>query len=158
VSSVVTTITPFLNRELLLAALQEIGCKHTERTNEILLLDRKDYRGGRRFLFTGGRFLLQYDSDEAGQFYRPLNDKNHKSVTDFLLEVECTYNQLYAKRLEELERERLEEERLRLEEERKTFVKKQKETIIARAKARGYSVREEYGHKEIKLVLVRNVY
>jgi hypothetical protein len=58
----------------------------------------------------------------------------------------------------EEERLRVEEELWRLEEERRTYVEKQRQTIIANAKSQGYDIREEQVENKIKLVLVRTTY
>jgi len=72
--------------------------------------------------------------------------------------VERQYKEMYRRKLEELEQQRLEEERLRLERERQEFVEKQRAAVIARAKEKGYAVREEKAKGKIKLVLVRTTY
>jgi len=61
------------------------------------------------------------------------------------------------RRFEE-ERLQAEEELRRLEEERLTYVEKQRQTVIANARAQGYDVREERLENKIKLVLVRTAY
>ena len=47
-SAVVKTATPFINKELLLQALKNIGCNFTLQGNDILT-DRKDYYGFQSF-------------------------------------------------------------------------------------------------------------
>jgi hypothetical protein len=87
-----------------------------------------------------------------------LNVKEYKTVSSFLEAVEGKYHFFYNLKMEELEKQRQEEERIRLENERKAFVEKQKESIIAKAKEKGYSIKEENVKGKIKLVLVRNTY
>ena len=87
-----------------------------------------------------------------------IKNQEYKSVSEFLKTVENEYQSLYQKKLKELELKRLEEEKRRLEQERIAFIEKQKSTIIARAKEKGYSVKEENVKGKIKLVLVRNTY
>jgi hypothetical protein len=165
-SSVVKTITPFLDKELLLQALDAVGCKYTLRGNEILT-DRVDYRGNQKFVWNNSRYSFWHDSHE--NMWHNINTKEYKTVSGFLASVEKAYNTIYQKKLEEFERlrlealaeaerKRLEEERLRLERERQEYVEKQRSTIIAKAKEKGYSVREEKVKDKIKLVLVRNTY
>jgi len=150
-SSIVKTITPFLNKELLLQALDNVGCKYTIRENEIVM--SQDQR--QRFIWDNfGRFKFSYYSHN----YRESDFKELKAIHSFLGPLEQSYNELYRKKIEELERLRLEEERLRLEKERQEYVEKQKAHVIAKAKEKGYSVREEKAKGKIKLVLVRVTY
>jgi len=162
-SSIVKTITPFLNRELLLQALDSVRCRYTIQGNEIVM--NEDQR--QRFIWDSifGRFRLSYYSHN----YKESDFKELKEIHGFLVPLEQSYNELYRKKIEELEklrleaeaeaeRKRLEEERLRLERERQEYVEKQRTHIIAKAKEKGYSVREEKAKGKIKLVLVRTTY
>jgi hypothetical protein len=165
-SSVVKTITPFINRELLLQALDEVGCKYTIKGDSIVT-ERVDLRGNQEFIWKNRRFLFQHDS--YNYLWRDRNLKSYQPVSSFLKAVEKSYNVIYKRKLAEIERrrlaseveaerKRLEEERARLENERKDFVEKQKAEIIEKAKKEGYSVREEKVQEKIKLVLVRTTY
>ncbi len=166
-SAVVKTTTPFINKEILLQALKNIGCNFTLQGNEILT-ERKDYYGLQKFSLNNGRYVFLHDSsaDEGARYMTQIggypwgNIKNqeYKSVSEFLKSVENEYQSLYQKKLEEIELKRLEEEKIRLEKERIEFVEKQKTTIIERAKEQGYSIKEENVKGKIKLVLVRNTY
>lgn len=158
-SAVVKTITPFINQELLLQALDAVGCKYTIQGNEIIT-ERVDYYGNQKFVFINGRYQFQHDSSANRQFYpwRNINVKELRTVSSFLEAVEAQYHYFYEKKMEELEKQRREEERIRLENERKAFVEKQKQTIIAKAKEKGYTVKEEKVKGKVKLVLVRNTY
>lgn len=173
-SSVVKTITPFINRELLLQALDKIGCNYTISGNEIIT-DRQDYYGKQKFVLHNGKFIFLHDSSAENMRFGPhypwgnIDLKEYKTISSFLGAVEREYNAIYKKKLEELEQlrlaalaeaeqKRLEQERIRLEQERKDYVEKQKAAIIAKAKEKGYSVREAKVKEKIKLVLVRNTY
>jgi len=163
-SAVVKTITPFINKEMLLQALDCVGCKYTVSGNTIVT-ERTDYRGNQKFILTNGKFLFQHDSD---QFLWSTFNKNN-SVISFLEAVEKEYNRIYAEKLAELERIRqeqlaeqerirLEEEMKRIEQERIAYIEKQKQTIIQKAKEQGYSVQEKKVNNKIKLILHRNTY
>jgi hypothetical protein len=162
-SSIVKTITPFINKEILCEALKAIGCQYTI-TGDVILTDRHDYYGNQRFELMNGRFVFLHDSSAENMRFGPqypwgnINKQQYKTVSDFLRQVEASYNEVYRKRMEELERLRLEAERLRLEQERQDFVEKQKQTVIANAQKKGYAIREERVKDKIKLVLVRNTY
>jgi len=151
-SSIVKTVTPFLNKELLVQALDSVGCGYTINENEIIMSQDKR----QRFIWDKvfGRFKFSYYSRN----YRESDFKELKEIHKFLGPLEQSYNELYRKKIEELERLRLEEERLRLERERQEYVEKQRAHIIAKAKEKGYSVREEKAKGKIKLVLVRVTY
>jgi hypothetical protein len=164
-SAIVKTMTPFINRELLLKALDEIGCKYTllRQRNEILT-DRKDYYGLQKFVFDGKRYYFSHDSSAENMRFGPhypwgnINMQEYKTVSVFIKALEKQYNEVYHRQLEELERLRKEEDRIRLEKERQEYVEKQKQTVIEKAKKQGYSVREERMKNKIKLVLVRTTY
>jgi hypothetical protein len=162
-SSIVKTITPFLNREFLCEALKTVGCEYSIRGNAIIT-DRLDYYGKQKFEWKNGRFVFSHDSSAESMRFGPqypwgnINNQQYKTVSDFLRQTETAYNEIYRKRMEELEYLRQEAERQRLEQERRDFVEKQKQTIIANAKKQGYAVREERVKDKIKLVLVRSTY
>lgn len=158
-SAVVKTITPFINKEILLQALNAIDCKYSLQGNDIIT-ERVDYYGNQKFVLINGRFQLQHDSSANREQYpwRNLNVKEYKTVSSFLEIVEVKYNYFYNLKMEELEKQRLEAERIRFENERKAFIEKQKESIIAKAKEKGYSIKEENIKGKVKLVLVRNTY
>ncbi|MCL2219756.1 MAG: hypothetical protein FWB94_07725 [Chitinispirillia bacterium] len=149
-SSIVKKITPFIDRTLLLKALDAVGCKYTLQGNEILT-DRNDYRGLQKFVFCDGKYQFLHDSDADLRSWVNINAKEYKTVGDFLKTVETQYNRILREQLEE-------EERIRIEAERKAFVEKQRQAIIENAKKQGYSVREERVKEKIKLVLVRTTY
>ena len=169
-SAVVKTVTPFIDKECLLKALDNLGIKYTIKQNEIVT-ERVDYYGNQKFIYQDGRYKFQHDSSANRQNYRwrNLNFKKWKTVSSFLEAVEKEYNKFYAEKIAELERLkqealaeqeriRLEQEQKRIEEERKAFVEKQKQAIIEKAKARGYTVKEKKVGNKIKLVLVRHTY
>lgn len=157
-SAVVKTVTPFIDKECLLKALDKLEVKYTINGNQIKSQNQN-------FIYRNGRYTL----DVYSHNYQSINWNNYKNKNTFLQAVEKEYNQFYAEKLAELERrrqealaeaerKRLETEARRLEEERKAFVEKQKQTIIEKAKAKGYSVKEKKVGKKIKLVLVRHTY
>jgi hypothetical protein len=160
-SAVIKTITPFLNLELLLQALDAIDCKYTVNMqgNEIVT-ERVDYYGNQNFILISGRYVLQHDSSANRELYpwRNLNVKDYKTVSSFLEAVEINYNFFYNKKMEELEKLSQEAERIRLENERLAFVEQQRENIISKAKEKGYSIQEEKVNGKIKLILIRNTY
>lgn len=162
-SSIVKTITPFINKEFLCEALKAVGCEYTIQENAIIT-DRQDYYGRQKFELINGRFVFLHDSSAENMRFGPrypwgnINAQQYKTVSDFLKHLETAYNDIYRKRMEELERLRLEAERLRLEQERQDFVEKQRQTVIANAQKKGYAIREERVKDKIKLVLVRNTY
>ncbi len=177
-SAVVRTATPFIDKECLLKALDNLGVKHKVIGKEIIT-ERRDYYGQQKFVFQGGRYKFQHDSSAEVEQYKKrwgtypnawkANWKQWQSVSEFLKAVEKEYSKLYAEKLAEIEqkrqealaeteRKRLEEEAKRLEAERKAFVEKQKQTIIEKAKAKGYAVKEKKVGNKVKLVLVRHTY
>jgi hypothetical protein len=118
-SSVVKTITPFINKELLLKALDAVGCKYTISGNNILT-ERKDYYGSQKFILQNGRYAFEYEKDAQRYSWGNINMQQYKSSSSFIAAVGKEYNAIYQKQLEELERKRLaaiaEAERLRKEQ------------------------------------------
>ena len=158
-SCIVKTVTPFIDKEILCAALKEYGCECTIQGEKIITNIKDVLIGFQTFErdYRTGRFVLNAYSH---------TDRNR---AEFVNQIEKYYNILYQKRLEEIElarqkaiaeaeKKRLEEEKKRLEEERKAFVEKQKNTIITRAEEKGYYVKEEKVNNKIKLVLVKRTY
>ena len=167
-SSVVRTATPFINRELLLKALDAVGCRYTIQGNEILT-DRQDYYGAQKFVLQNSRYVFIHEKHAQNYSWGNINMQQYKSSSSFIAAVGREYNSIYAKQLEELERKRLaavaeeerkkaEKEKQRLERERKEFVEKQKTAIIAKAKEQGYDIQETMVDNKVKLVLVQTTY
>jgi hypothetical protein len=167
-SSVVRTITPFINKELLLKALEAVDCKY-QIQGDIICTDRQDYYGSQKFILQNGRYAFEHEKNTESYSWSNINMKQYKASSSFLSAVEKEYNAIYKKRLEELERKRLaaiaeeerkraEEEKQRLERERKEYVAKQRDAVIAKAKEQGYDIQETVVDNKIKLVLVQTTY
>lgn len=156
-SAVVKTITPFINQTILCQALDELGVKYSIQ-NQDIVTDRVDYYGNQKFVLINGRYQFQHDSDSLNYAWRNRNLKETKTVTQFLETVEKQYSSCYQRKMQELEELRLEEERQKMEQERIAFVEKQKNTVLAKAKELGYTVKEEYVKGKVKLVLVKHTY
>jgi hypothetical protein len=177
-SAIVKTITPFIEKEMLLQALDCVGCRYTLNHDQIIT-ERKDYYGQQKFVWYKGRYSFQHDSSaELSEFNRRWgsypegwknNWKAYQSVNSFLQAVEKEYNRIYSEKLAELERIRLEkiaeQERIRLEQEMKrieqerlAYIEQQKQSIIQKAKEQGYSVQEKKVKNKVKLILRRNTY
>ncbi|MDP8162369.1 hypothetical protein QJU89_02430 [Pasteurella skyensis] len=144
-SAVIKTITPFIDKECLLKALESIGCQYNELNNRIVVQHNSFRYIQHYFELKNGKYEFTYDSYSS-------------SINKFLQNIEVSYKHIYQEKLAELERQRLESERIRLEEERKEFVKQQKESIKARAKEMGYSIKETTVQNKVKLVLVKHSY
>jgi hypothetical protein len=154
-SAVVKTITPFIDREILMLALESLGFGYSLQGEDILT-ERIDYYGEQKFVWAQGQYLFQHDSSATQNDYRwrNLNVKAYKTVGSFLEAVEREYGLHYRRLLEEAELKRQEE----LERQRKAFVQQQKEAIVVRAKEQGYDVQEKMVGTKIQLVLVKHTY
>jgi len=167
-SSIVKTVTPFINKELLLKALEAVGCKYQIQGDSIFT-ERRDYYGSQKFVLQNGRYTFEHEKNAETYSWGNINIQQYKSSSSFLTAVGREYNAIYKKQLEELERKRLtaiaeeerrkaEEEKQRLERERKEFVAKQREAVIAKAKEQDYDIQETVVDNTIKLVLVQTTY
>ena len=58
-SAVIKTITPFIDRESLINALDKLDVKYTLNNNEIIT-ERVDYQGNQKFIFIEGRFKFLF--------------------------------------------------------------------------------------------------
>lgn len=86
--------------------------------------------------------------------YQLLSDSDNKVVnnSEWLKNINLTYNDLYALKLEKL----AEKERVRLEVEQKKYVEAQEEMIKAKAKKLGYKIEKRVkSDKKIQLVFVK---
>jgi hypothetical protein len=154
-SAIVKTITPFIDKQLLLLAMEGLGLRYSLQGEDIVT-ERVDYYGAQKFVWSQGQYLFQHDSSATQQVYhwRNLNVKEYKTVGSFLEAVEKQYVLHYNRQLEEAEQARQDE----LERQRKAFVQQQKETIVAKAKEQGYEVREKIVGQKIQLVMVKHNY
>ena len=146
-------VTPFLNREILLQALENIGCKFSLDKEEIII---HNVRNVQSFSFSNSRYVLKYTN--RGIPWGNINNQEYKSVSEFLQAVGKEYDKLYQKKLEELERQRLEEEQKRLEQERLAYIENVTNQITQKAKEEGYTIKKEKVKDKVKIVLTRNTY
>jgi hypothetical protein len=149
-SSVVKTSTPFLSKELLLKALDAVGCKYTVADNTIIT-DRVDYYGNQKFEFQNGRYVFLHDSSSQDMIYGPhypwgnIDMKQYKQVGAFIAILGREYNAIYKRQLEDLERKRLaaiaEAEQLRLRKEQ--FAEQERLRLLAKAEEERKKAEEE---------------
>ena len=150
-SAVLRLSTPFVEKDLLVEALQSIDAFLKVDLNGGIQTKRNDDRGQQTFILTSqGHYIFQYDSDsDRYPFGLP-----KMPVQQFMQQVEKAYVSAQQKKLERL----AEEERIRVEEERKARVDKVRREAIMKAKNQGYAVRETRKGDQIQLVLTRTVY
>jgi len=146
-------VTPFLNREILLQALENIGCKFSLDREEIIIYNVRNVQS---FSFSNSRYVLKHT--DWGIPWGNINNQEYKSVSEFLQAVGKEYDKLYQKKLEELERQRLEEEQKRLEQERLAYIENVTNQITQKAKEEGYTIKKEKVKNKVKIVLTRNTY
>lgn len=152
-SVVVKTLTPFTQCDVLIEALTLLNVSTTVNGNSIIT-DRHDYQGQQRFVWNGNAYLFQYDSDELRG--RVINNAIHRQYTptrQFLSQLELAYKAAYQQHLTRLE----EAEKQRLEQERLARIEVVRVNAITKAKAQGYRVKEQKKNGKIQLVLTRTV-
>jgi hypothetical protein len=154
-SAVVKTMTPFIDQQILMLALESLGFSYSLQGKDIVT-ERVDYYGAQKFVWAHGQYVFQHDSSATLNGYRwqNLNAKAYKTVGSFLEALEREYGVHYQRLLEEAEQKRLEE----LELQRKAFVQQQKEAIVLKAKEQGYVVKEKTVGNKVQLVLVKHTY
>jgi len=141
-SSLVKTCTPFINLELLLKALDAVGCKY-QIQGDIIITERKDYYGSQKFILQNGRYAFEHEQNDNSYSWGNINMQQYRSTSSFLAAVGIEYNAIYQKQLEELERKRLaaiaEAERLRKEK----LVEQERLRLIAIAEEERKRAEEE---------------
>ena len=157
-SSVIKTNTMFVDEECLIKAIEANGTKVTSHNGTIIITDRVDYYGAEKFVLENGRYVFMHDStaDRLGNRY-PWNRnslKNWKNVSEWLSDVNASYNKEYELKLERL----AEEERRREEERLRKLVESRRDQIKEKAKEEGYYIKETEEEGKIRLVLTRVSY
>lgn len=167
-SAVIKTTTPFIIQSVLFKALEAIGAEPKILTSDLasgsrqgraiigdILTNRSDYNGIQYFHKQGERWVFLHDSDEySARIESQLSDRKYTAVSRFLTNLSHAYDIAYQDHVEAV----AEQERIRLENERKARVENIRQNAIAKAKARGYSVKQsETATGQIQLVLTRTV-
>jgi uncharacterized protein YnzC (UPF0291/DUF896 family) len=148
-SAIVQTLTPFLEQDVLLAALEDLNIGYEIQGSNIII-ERADYFGKQKFIWENHKYVFRHDADNTQRG----NTQNFKSTNDFLKKLEDIYKLQYAKKMEQLAAE----EQARLEALRIAYVAQQTTAIKAKAKEMGYDVVEKKVDNKIRLVLVKNTY
>ena len=142
-SSLVRTSTPFINKELLLKALDAVGCKYQIVGDDILCTERQDFYGAQKFILKNGRYAFEHEQHAQRYSWSSINMREYKSASSFITAVGIEYNAIYKKQLEELERKRLaaiaEAERLRKEQ----LAEQERLRLIAKAEEERKKAEEE---------------
>jgi len=146
-SAVVKTVTPFIDKECLLKALDKLELAYT-------LKDKQIRTKKQVFNLKNGHYTL----DVYSYNYKSIDWNDYKNKNSFLKAIETEYNLFYIEKIEKIKKLKQEQELKKLEEERKAFVENQKQQIIKKAKAKGYSVKEKMVKNKVKLILVRHTY
>jgi uncharacterized protein YnzC (UPF0291/DUF896 family) len=154
-SAIVTTLTPFFEQNLLLEALDVLEVKYKILNNNTIETERVDYYGNQSFVWQGNQYTYKHDSsaNRESYGYKHLNIKQWKTVAAFLQAVESEYINAYQRQQNRI----AQAERERQEAIRQAYVQQQKQAITAKAKALGYSVKENIIDNKVQLVLIRNV-
>lgn len=178
-SARITTITPFIDKKLLLEALDNCQISYQLQGETIHLQQGFAYGAYFQRDFRN-KYTLVHDSYD-----------NHRST---LTKIEIEYQKAYKRQQEELERikkelakkkaeqeekarikaeqERIEQEKIRLEEElrkaeleqkrieqeKKKYIESQKKSVYEKAKSMGYSIKEKQKGEKVQLILVKTSY
>ena len=184
-SARVLTVTPFVNKEYLIQALEILNIKFQLQGEDIVThygaqIFRKQKNGYSFLHYSSANWKIQEFLKAIEKEYLEA-EKRHKEELRRLEELKRKQeeeekrrkemirqeqiNQILAEQeAKDRERKRLEEEIRKkeaelkaIEEEKKALVAEQKQKILEKAKAQGYSVREKQKGNNIQLILVRNV-
>lgn len=163
-SAYITLMTPMMDQESLLAALEDmgfhaakievhatpvslVGYQNDQRKQTAHIIIRRQHVGSGSndigFLSTNTGFrahISDYDQRQFGQ--------------DWLSKLNTRYQSRFSAKQARIEAE----ERRVLEEQKKQLIEAQRKTIYEKAKKMGYRVRESQEGDKIRLVLVKRVY
>jgi hypothetical protein len=152
-SAVIRGRFPFLNRTLLVEAINRCKKFQIIESNQIKKEDVLLYRKGTGeslgyFLFEKGAYTY-YSALSESQAFEISKEINHHYL-EIIREIE-----------QKKEDERKKEEQIKLQEierQKRLYIEQKKQEITVKAKAMGYQVKEEKVGKVIKLVLVKREY
>lgn len=134
-SARISTLTPFINEEILCKALEELEIEYKKNREKIIIPSLFFYREG------------YFEKNSLGKY--TLNNEEEIRVKANELQNRVVVS--YVKISKEIEDEKI-------RQEKKVYIQKQKEIIKERAKKKGYSVREVENKGKIQLVLLRTRY
>lgn len=186
-SARITTITPFIDQNLLEEALKESNISFSVSLNQIKLNShyatfQKNHNGVFTLISDSDHRLQERMLPQIEQAYRLADKKRQDEIKRLQEEIarkkeEERKRQLELQRQTEIrqikeEQEQSERERKKLEEElvqkqreeqklkeaKQALVEEQKKKIYEQAKAMGYSVKEKKKGNAVQLVLVRSIY
>jgi hypothetical protein len=145
-SAVVRGRFPFLNKELLIEAINRTGLyksrenTYYDRGNAIDVMYTATQVAGYFFVLNG-----------AYSFVSAVDERTYRTITDQI-------NEKYLEIIAEIEQKKEEARLKEIEKQRKIYVDNKKKEIEQKAKSMGYQVKEERIGKTIKLVLVKREY
>ena len=169
-SAVVRTTTPFVIESVLITALADMGAEPVKLNAENIfryrhngslrvgdiLTNRSDYNGRQHFRLENARWVLRHDSEEMNGrvISQSAMTPGYQRVGRFLQGLGEAYQRAYKEHIERLE----ELEKQRIEEERKAHVEAIRQNAIAKARSQGYQIKENRANGKIQLVLTRTVF
>lgn len=156
-SVIITTITPFIDKDILCKALSNLGIKYSVNKNKIIT-NRTDVSGNQYFEYVNNKWV--YKANEANSIISVNNgevvvtkpEKEYGApfgqplAKDFLKEVEQEYYKL------------IQNPDTEISEKNKLYVEQRKQEIIAKAIAEGYNVEESIVNNKVQLVIAKNSY
>lgn len=143
-SAIVKTQTPFVNKEFLLKALQELGVSCTLRGEDIIT-NRVDYGGAQTFLLQNGRYTLRHDT--ANYF------RNNSPAKSFINALEVEYKKEQQRVHEQIIQRELELERIRKEKRKTELQAKERQRLEEQRLAQqSYREREKKLAQELKVL------
>jgi len=159
-SAYITLSTPMLDRQCLIAAIEDEGVRRTELVCSAEAVPLRGWRRGRRAHIVIPKEVTGDAYNDVG-FLRGdtgytaiLSDDHPRFGRRWLARITDRYQHHWKARQERLE----EAERQRVEAERQRLVEAQRTAVYARARKLGYRVRESKQGQTVRLVLVKRTY
>lgn len=163
-SAYMTLMTPMVDQECLLSALEDLGFDSTKVEVHAEPVPLVGYEGGRRTQTANiviRRQHVGHSSNDLGFLgtetgYRAIVSDYDQSRfgAGWLAQLNTRYQSRWSAKQEHL----AEQERLAVERERQRLVEAQRQAIYRKAKQLGYRVQETQEGDKLRLVLVKRVY
>jgi hypothetical protein len=167
-SAIVRSLTPFLNQEQLLEALESLECQCTVQQDQITVTGGLNLRLYNKPVFKrtiDGKFMLLHErSPEIKKFLKQLEGAYIKAGKEYKrklqeLKILAEQEEVLSKQREiELKKQELEQKEKERELAKQAYVQQQKAEIIRKAKEQGYEVKEYKKGNNIQLQLVKVTY
>jgi len=152
------TLTPFVDKKILLEAMDNLNISYREANNNIIIQNILDYQGQQYFTLNNMRYQYVHDSNSNVNKFLAEIEKEYKSIHNKLIKKIMELEKRKEEERIKKELERLRKEQEEMERKRVELIENNKKMIKEKAKKMGYKVKETVKDGKVKMVLVRRTY